>query len=222
MKIRSILSIYLLLALFSCEPPVVFSEDQPAVVPPSPYFQKAYQGVYFCTGDSATVRISEKMVVKERNIEFESTLEEIESTNGINLDGEYLYIEELDLPIRIEYQDQKTISGSFLLADTLFAIGPKQVLKYYKGHHVLNQHKENEHWETRILSKDQEGNLTLWTTVLPEEIEQLKAITPVEDISTPDKTRYLIAPNLAEFRKLIDSKLIFEACDYFERIDTPF
>lgn len=70
-----------------------------------------------------------------------------------------------------------------------------------------------------ILSKDEQGNLTLWITKLPEDLEQLKAITPVEDISTSEHTRYLISPNLAEFRKLLESKLIFEACDYFERID---
>ncbi len=219
MKIRYVILSLLFLGLFNCEPPVVFTEAQPDVVPPSPRFQKAYQGIYFCTGDSATVRIGEKTIVKERNIQFESTLEEIKETKGIYLDGEFLYIEELDLPVPVEYQDDGTVIGSLFLADTVFQIGPNQVLKYYKGHHVLNRKRENRHWETSILSKDEKGNLTLWMTQLPEDIEQLKAITPVEDISTPEHTRYLISPNLAEFRKLLDSKLIFEACDYFERID---
>ena len=219
MKLSYFILPLLLLVLFNCEPPVVFTEAQPDVVPPSPRFQKAYQGVYFCTGDSATVKIGEKTIIKERNIRFESTLEEIEQTKGIHLDGEYLYIEELDLPVPVEYLDDEIVTGIIFLADTLFEIGADQILKYYKGHHILNRKRDNRYWETSILSKDEQGNLTLWTTQLPEDLEQLKAITPVEDISTPEHTRYLISPNLAEFRKLLESKLIFEACDYFERID---
>ncbi|WP_020537787.1 hypothetical protein [Lewinella cohaerens] len=220
MKIHDLLALLLLLlGVFSCEPPVVFTEAQPDVVPSSTHFQKTYQGIYLCTGDSATVRIGEKTIIKERHIQFESTLDEIKETKGIYIDGEYLYIEELDLPVPIEYLDGEIVTGSFFIADTLFQIGPEQVLKYYKGHQVLNRKLENKHWETSILSKDKEGNLTLWTTQLPEDLEQLKAITPVEDVSTPEHTRYLISPNIAEFRKLLDSKLIFEVCDYFERMD---
>jgi hypothetical protein len=219
MKIRYLILPLLLLGLFNCEPPVVFTEAQPDVVPPSPRFQKAYQGVYFCTGDSATVRIDEKTIIKERNIQFESTVEEIKQTKGIYLNGEFLYIEELDLPVPVEYLDNGAVTGVIFLADTVFQIGPNQVLKYYKGHHILNRKRENNHWETSILSEDEQGSLTLWTTKLPEDLEQLEAITPVEDISTSEHTRYLITPNLAEFRKLLESKLIFETCDYFERID---
>ena len=83
----------------------------------------------------------------------------------------------------------------------------------------MSSKMSNRNWSVQILSKDDQGNLSLYTTKLPEDLQNLEMITPVEDISSDDAKRFRISPNIAEFRKLVDSKLIFEACDYFERID---
>lgn len=220
MKNTSILfSLLLLLTLAACTPPVVFTEAQPDVVPAEDQFSPAYQGVYFCTGDSSIVRISSQAIWKERLLELNTTIQDIEETDGVYLDGNLLYIEETNTPVPVQFLDEQQISGELLLSDTLFQIGNKQVLKNYRGHQILSTRMSRGNWAVQILSKDEQGNLSLWTTKLPEDLEALEMITPVEDISTEETQRYRISPNIAEFRKLMESKLIFEACDYFERID---
>ena len=220
MRLTSILlSLALLLGLASCAPPVVFTEPQPDVVPESDAFDPSYQGLYFCTGDSSIVRITRTTIWKERQLKLNTTLEDIEKTDGVYLDGDILYIEETDTPVPIEYLDEERISGELIISDTLFEIGNKQVLKLYRGHQILSNKISNRNWAVQILSKDEQGNVSLYTTKLPEDLESLEMITPVEDISTEDVQRFRISPNIAEFRKLMESKLIFEACDYFERID---
>lgn len=216
-------SIFLALGIFlilgACSPPVVFTEPQPDVVPELKQFSPAYQGLYFCTGDSSTVRVSSTTIWKERLLQLNTTVKDIEETDGVYLDGDLLYIKETNTPVKIEYLDEERITGELLLSDTLFQIGNKQVLKEYRGHQILSTKMSNRNWAVQILSKDEDGNLSLWTTKLPEDLESLEMITPVEDISTEDTKRYRISPNIAEFRKLMETKLIFEACDYFEKID---
>ena len=212
-------AVAVLLLLQACSPPVVFTEAQPDVVPEQKVFLPAYQGLYFCTGDSAIVRIAPTVISKERRIQLNTTTKDIEETDGVYLDGDLLYIEETNTPVQIQYLDEERIMVEITLIDTLFQIGGKQVLKLYRGHQILNTKMSRQNWDVQILSKDEDGNLSLWKTKLPEDLEGLEAITPVEDISTEDVVRYRISPNIAEFRKLMDSKLIFEACEYFERID---
>ncbi len=220
MKYNNIfLTLGVMFILVACSPPVVFTEPQPDVVSEESQFTPAYQGMYFCTGDSSIVRVSPTTIWKERLLQLNTTLEDIEETDGVYLDGDILYIEETNTPVKIEYLDEQRITGELLLSDTLFQIGNKQVLKEYRGHQILSTKMSNRNWAVQILSKDDEGNLSLWTTKLPEDLESLEMITPVEDISTEDTKRYRISPNIAEFRKLMESKLIFEACDYFEKID---
>lgn len=220
MKYTSILISSLLALLFTaCTPPVVFTEPQPDVIQEEEQFDPAYQGVYFCTGDSSIVRVNRRVIWKERLLQLNTTIKDIEETDGVYLDGDILYIEETNTPVPIEYLDEERITGELLLSDTLFEISNKQVLKNYRGHQILSTKMSNRNWAVQILSKDESGNLSLWTTKLPEDLESLEMITPVEDISTDDVQRLRISPNIAEFRKLMESKLIFEACDYFERMD---
>lgn len=212
-------ALIILTGLVNCSPPVVFTEAQPDVVPEAESFDPAYQGLYFCTGDSSTVRVSPTTIWKERHLQLNTTIKDIEESDGVYLDGNILYIEETNTPVQINYLDEDRIAGEFMIADTLFQIGSKQILKKYRGHQILSTKMSPRHWAVQILSKDEDGNLSLWTTKLPEDLESLEMITPVEDISSEDVQRFRISPNIAEFRRLMESKLIFEACDYFERID---
>jgi hypothetical protein len=55
--------------------------------------------------------------------------------------------------------------------------------------------------------------------VLPEDLNKIKEITPLEDISTSEKKQYRLKPTIIEFSDLLNSRLIFEACGYYERIE---
>lgn len=69
------------------------------------------------------------------------------------------------------------------------------------------------------MSKDEDGNLSFWKMKLLEDLEGLEVIILVEDIFMEDVVCYWILFNIVEFCKLMDSKFIFEVCEYFECID---
>ena len=73
-------------------------------------------------------------------------------------------------------------------------------------------------WEVWLLGLDEHLNLTLHETKIPDDIEKVREISPIENISDSTKVQYRMHPTLIEFSDLLNSQLIFEACGYFERI----
>ena len=120
------------------------------------------------------------------------------------------------LPTRIE--DDSIYHSDFIHRDTLIYLGKDHVLKYFRGHMIINRKLADEKWEVMLLSLDEHLNLALSITSLPEEIEQLEEITPVQDLSTDDQVQYRISPTVIEFDELLQTQLIFQECDYFYRI----
>ncbi len=212
---------FFLLALFSfsCTPPLVFTHAQPKGVKAQNAFELHYQGTYFCTGDSSIVRVEEQCIYKEKSYTFVTSLAELDAMENVYFEEGRIYQDGQEMPFEVLYLDDQTLAGTYTHRDTLFRVGEYQILKYYKGHQLLNTRINEEHWQLWLLSKDQMGNLALSKTTLPERMDKLEAITPVKDLA-PDGERpqYEINPTKAEFRKLLQTKLIFEECDYYEWI----
>lgn len=212
---------FLILALvgFSCTPPLVFTHAQPKGVKQQQAFELHYQGTYFCTGDSSIVRVQEQCIYKEKSFTFVTSLAELDAMENVYFEEGRIYQDGEEMPFEVLYLDDQTLAGTYTHRDTLFKIGDNQILKYYKGHQLLNTKINAEHWQLWLLSKDQMGNLALSKTTLPERMSKLEAITPVEDLAPDDeRPQYAINPTKAEFRKLLQTRLIFEECDYYEWI----
>lgn len=214
-----ILYVIFILIFLRCEAPIVFTEAQPRDVKESIQFENPYQGTFMCTEDSALVRVEPQVIYKEKPFQFGVSPAELDTLEDVKWLGDKIYIIPLDEYVDVENLGDTLIVGELWLRDTLFAVGQEQVLKYYRGHQILNKKLSGNRWEVTILSLDEEGNLTLSKTVIPEDLGKLEAITPVKNISREDHTQYLLSPTRAEFRKLLEAKLIFEACDTYERID---
>lgn len=215
------LALLLLLIYPYCTPPLVFTEPQPEGVAALDRFENHYQGTYFCTGDSSLVKVEANCLYKEKSFTFVTSLAALDSMEDTYFEEGKIFMNGEAMPFEILYLDDETLAGNYIHRDTLFQIGPKQVLKFYRGHHILNVKIDAQHWNVWLLSKDQFGNMALSKTILPENLSDLAAITPVTDISEQDLPQYKISPTKAEFRKLLQTRLIFEECDYYEWISPP-
>ncbi len=205
---------------YACVPPVVFSEPQPKGYNPQNSFPIYYRGTFLCDSDSSIVHIHGKTIFKEKEYELAATLEEIDSTPEIRLDGYNLYVEDFDQPFPINVVGD-SVFGKMAVRDTLFQLGEKNVLTQFRGHQILNKKMSNGDWEVLILSMDYEFDLALSMAALPEDLDRLKEITPVTDLSQGDTLQFKISPTVYEFSQILDEELVFETCDYFKRIALP-
>lgn len=216
---KNIIHSILFLCFFaiSCmEPPIVFEEAQPATVPAESQINLLYRGFYFCESDSALVYINKTTVYKEKLFDFAITIDEVDLIEELSFVNGKLYFEDDPSPLPTHVNGD-TISSQINLRDTLFDLGPKSVLKYYKGHQILNNQLGPEKWEVNILSLDENLNLKLYSTTLPKDLEALEKLTPVKDISTEQQIQFKIKPTEMEFGEILKQELIFQECDLFTR-----
>ena len=194
----------------ACQPSVVFKEAQPKDVEQRPAFDPHYQGVFYCSSDSTWVFLTSTTLYKEKL--FSLSLDKSDPEQDIE------EVEKLGHHVTIDYEDDSTMLYTVTLRDTLFSMSPQHVLKYYRGHYILNRQLSEGNWEVKTLLMDDGGNLSLSETKLPQDLSVLEEITPVEDISTERQEQIRIDPTRIAFKKLLRTRLIFEECDYFERV----
>lgn len=202
---------------FSCDAPLVFKESQPRGIPNESAFNLAYQGVFLCSEDSAIVKIEPHCIYKEKIYQFNIATEDIDSIDHLEFVEGQLSSELFDIYLKAEPISEDSLRVNAVLRDTFFVVGEHTVLKHFKGHQILNFQVAENKWDVWLLSLDNQFNLVLHQTVLPKELEDLEAITPIENISREDNFQLRISPSIIEFSDLMETKLIFKACDYFER-----
>ncbi len=202
---------------YSCVPAVVFEEPQPQGAETHSSFPMMYRGTFLCSSDSAIVWITDKLVYKEKTYSVTMTQVEVNETEGVELIGDQLYIESINDPVKVVTQGD-SVFANVTLRDTLFHLGKDQVLTQFRGHQLLNRQLKSGDWEVMILSINYDFDLILSKAVEPEDLEQLESITPVEDLSRGDTVQYRISPSVYEFNQILEEQLIFEPCDYYERV----
>ena len=225
MDSRNFVQCFYLIVLFvllnGCtEPAIVFKEPQPEGAKVERFISPIYRGTYFCSSDSSIVYVKSKSVHKERAYSFEVPLAELDTIPEAELIGNILHLQGFEAPIPVDII-RDTVYAEVLLQDTLFEMGPTNILKSFNGHQILNKRMDQDRWEVLILSVDDQLNLWLSAVVMPEDIAALEAITPVEDISRDDQVQFRIAPSAMEFEEILKQRLIFVECDMFTRIKLP-
>lgn len=216
-----------LLLLISCESPVVFQEPQPKGVADEESFRVVYQGDYLCTGDSSILKIREKEIYLERALffvddvdgsGFDSLLrkEEVMTEDGPAMQ---YFLKDEPIPLENVLLTDEVFLGTLLIRDTLFSIGTEQRLRYYRGHLVLNNYRDDDRWEVALVSQEVNGDLRLSTAKMPEDLDAIEQITPVlKQLTSQGDEQLVLNPEKGEFRELIRKKLLFEECAYYERL----
>ena len=221
MKSLTHIAVVAAIALLSarCDPPVVFTEAQPVGEEARPSFEDSYQGTWFCEEDSAWVKVSPTLMYKKKTWSLLFTRAELDSMEEVKLEGNRLYIEPLDQYVDLKYQNDSLLYGDFIIRDTMFNLELEgQVIKYYRGHEILNFKKSDDNWEIWILSLDAVKNLSVARAEIPGDLEKLEAMTRVTQIGPTDNPRYQLSPSKTEFRKLIHSDVLFKECEFYIRV----
>lgn len=213
----SVLWAIVLLSLFSCEPPVVFTEPQPKGIEALEDFPESFRGQYLCESDTSLLKVGERLIYQETSYDVELSREEIDTTAAYQLKGDSLFIDDFEGYATLETLNDSIYRATYVSQDTLFVIGEEGVLKKYRGYLVLNTKLDEQKWGAWVLKREKSGRITMFETTLPEQIADLEAITPVEDITEEGgRTQYRITPDRRAFRKLLKRGTgIFESCDTF-------
>ena len=205
---------------YSCVPPVVFTEPQPQGYQPQSTFPIYFRGTFLCDSDSSIVYVNDKTIYKKRNYSMALTIAQIDSIEEATLIGDELFIESVNEPFPVNIIND-SVFADIVLSDTLFQISKEQVLTQFRGHQILNTKLNDREWEVSILSLDYDFDLVLSGATYPEDLERLKEITPVTELSIRDTMQYKLSPSVYEFSQILDEHLIFEPCDFYKRIALP-
>lgn len=218
MKIFKLIAsvIVLFWILIACEPPVVFTGPQPMDVAVENKIPEAYRGIFWCGTDSITLMINDKEIYKRKDLRTAISRQEIDANTELALSGNQLYIKGLDeyFPATIR---NDTVYSSLLIKDTILDMdNPLHVLKYHKGHLVINNRLKDSFWEVKLITLQPDGKLILSKVNYPENLAVLDSVTEVTRTDGTMREQVVVSPSKAEFNHILDKKLIFDgACQEF-------
>ena len=220
MKVFLFILSFTLIQINSCrEPDVIFAEPQPNLFAPLLSFQPIYRGVFLCDSDSSMVHVHAQTVFKEKTFQTKMALSEVAEDDNLTYSTGFLLIESEEQFIQVEERND-SIYFEVALKDTLFHIGEKHVLKFFRGHHILNKKISRNEWEVEVLSLVGELDLRYAKATLPNDLEELEEITPIRKTDGAPE-QILIRPTIMELSDILDYKLVFNECDYFIRQQLP-
>lgn len=204
---------------WSCEPPVVFSEPQPKDEDALISIPKHFQGTYWCDKDSVSLYVDEYLIYKNKLFDVELTKQDIDAADEVKFEKGQLFFDGSNESFPASEINGK-VSSTINLKDTLFSTQmPKNVLKLFKGHLVLNNQLADNRWEVKIITLKPTGIITVSKVDYPENITDLATITTVKVIDRSKREQILISPTKTEFDQILDKNLIFTGnCQEFKPI----
>lgn len=204
----------------SCQPPVIFGEPQPVDSKALMAIPDTYRGIYWCKADSVSLLVDYKTFIKRKVILVRLTKAEIDSSNELEFRNGRLFVNEWEMDFPVD-EIGDTLISKFIMRDTIFSIQDEQILKPYKGHLILNTKLDDNAWAVVVASHKAAGILSLATAEIPENLEQLDAITTVKRLSEdsyPGKQIFL-TPTAEQFGRILDQGVLFDGTSTeFERI----
>lgn len=174
MKQLTIIStIIILTSLIACEPPVTFTEPQPADTDNILNFPRRLKGFYLSLSDSSKLSINEKLIQRTYDFDYKIHPNQLDSTE--RLSGDTL--------INIETKEQKLIKRDgdslkihYHKVDTLFQMDYDNVVRKYKGYYFLNKRYDKTSWSVKKMNLSK-GQLIISSISIQEDIENLNEIT---------------------------------------------
>ncbi|MDD3721138.1 MAG: hypothetical protein PHW92_01440 [Lutibacter sp.] len=203
----------------SCEPPVVFSEPQPKGIDALTSISEHFQGIYWCDKDSVSLYVNKNLIYKSKMFDIALTQQEIDATKEVRFENGQLFFNgsKESFPA---IEKNGIVFSTINLKDTIFSTQiPKHVLKYYKGHLILNNQISDNHWEVKIITLKPTGLITISKVDYPENLADIETITTVKIIDSSAREQILVSPTKTEFGQILDKNLIFTGtCQEFRPI----
>lgn len=186
----------IVLGFLACEPPVTFTEPQPANTDNLQRFPHRLQGEYLSLADSSTLSIGDKLI--RRSYDFQDTLALDKLDSTYRLEGDTLIDLATGQRAMVSHLgDSLVVRAHFM--DTLFAMNYDNVVRKMKGYYFLNTRHGHDGWEVEKL-RLAKGRFTVGKISTKQDLDTLKAITesPVDTIPP-----YRITATKRQFRKFV-------------------
>lgn len=212
---------------YQCEQAAIFREAQPQGGEDQVNFPFYYQGNYLCTEDSTVLKIRDKHIYEEVAITFVDSLDGQgidamlirETLNVGEAEQTLFYLPNEPLPLEQVLITDTYFVGRLIHRDTLFTIGTEEIVRQFKGHLLLNFERDDGNFEVVLLSRELNGDVNMSLSKMPADLEALQAITPTEITKTNyGEDQIVLQPSRRELHKIINKRMLFEQCRYFERL----
>ncbi|MCK5857687.1 MAG: hypothetical protein KAG64_09355 [Bacteroidales bacterium] len=199
--------------LSSCTPDdqVKFAQAQPKSLKPSKAFKNAKQGSYLNVKNKhERLEIEKNLILKTVTYQFTVDRNTVVINERANIDRNndsslLSYFKQLGGDASIE-GDIITYTSNII--DTVFIIGEKEVLKYYRHSYFLNFQNNDSLWLVRKLRFD--GDTLLLGKITPNDTLLHFDYTKVDSSHIDEKNKtYVLDPSKRESKKLMRSE-VFE------------
>ena len=183
-------------SIVACEPPVTFTEPQPADTDNLSNFPRRLKGIYISLSDSSTLSINDKLIQRTYDFDYKIHPNQLDSTT--RLLGDTL--------IKVETKERQLIKrdGDSLKihihnVDTLFQMDYDNVVRKFKGYYLLNTRYDKTSWtvEKMNLSK---GKLIISRISTQEDIKNLREIT---ETAQDTLINYSFTATKRQFKKFV-------------------
>lgn len=196
-SLSALLTLFILVGLFSCEPSVTFNEPQPVGKKALLEFPKSLTGEYISLTDSSTLKIQNQIIERIYDRNYKIAKSELDSNYKIV--GDTL----IDLTSN-EKTDFVEIGDSLQIhiynVDTLFQISDSDVLKKFKGYYFINSLYEEGRWEVRKV-KSTKNQIIISSISTENEIKNLQEITEAPQDTIPPYSFKTSKKQFKEFLK---------------------
>jgi len=180
-KFKIVLIIIVLINLYTCNPPVTFTEPQPAGTNNLNKFPERLTGEYLSTYDSSILKITDKLIVRTYDFDYVFFANQLDS--NLIISG--------DTIIDTVYNEKtlfKKVGDSLIHhvhnVDTLFLLNNENILKKFKGFYFINILYVENCWVVKKI-QIHKGELTVSSISSQMEIDNLKEITEMMDDTVP-------------------------------------
>jgi hypothetical protein len=216
---------YLLVTLigasfFACEPNVLFEKAMPPEIDALEYIPEVFHGIYICDSDSSRFYVNQDIILNERYMEFETTLEKVRETEDCSIIAGGLYLPGFKMCVPYEHIGEDSIKARVYMQDTVFIFSEVSVAKYYKSRLFLNYLANDNIWITYMITPLEDGTMHWELIEVPDKLQKIKEITHEVRIKVfdEDTRKYIINPTLVEFDKILEKEYTSD-CDYFTPIN---
>jgi hypothetical protein len=195
-RLSFVLAFIVLTGLYSCEPPVTFTEPQPVSTNNLSKFPKRLTGQYLSLADKSFLVITDKLI--QRIYDFDYKVHQSQLDSNARLVGDTI-VNVTTNEKQFVKREMDSLIYHVHFVDTLFTLNYDNVLRKFKGYYFINTRYDKESWEVKKLSISR-GQLTISSISTKLDLENLKEITEApNDTISP----YEFTTTKRQFRKFV-------------------
>lgn len=182
--------------LLSCEPPVTFTEPQPANTKNLNKFPNRIRGNYLSLADNSILCIDRNSIQRIYDYDYKIHPNELDSNSTLKGDT---IIDPVTFEKTIIKRDGDSLITHVHYRDTLFLLSNDNILKKYKGYFFINLRYTDGNWEVKKI-RLHKGQLTISSISTEIDLKNLEAITESPQDTVPP---YTFTPTKKQFKKFV-------------------